>query len=176
MTVASFDGVNRIITLASGVSLPASGVLLTDAESEIYSEWKRFSAINDNLKFAPAFRTIGGDPLGGGIDVGAYFFLQNQTRTTAAGGWRIKPPEHDGFFEIEGNIFGEDADEPVFSGTIGNFSSVLRLTTSSLTQLATLEGVAAEVWATTVSGNQSIDSFGEFVSKLLTVAKFIGLK
>ena len=175
MTVATFNGSDRIITLASGVP-PASGVNLTNAESEMYSEWKRFSITGDNLKFAPAFRTIGGDPLGGSIEVGAYFFLQNQPRTTAAGGWVIKPPEHDGFFEIEGNIFGEDANEPVFSGTAGDFSSVVRLSTSSLTQLATLEGVAAQVWAATVSENQSIDSFGEFVAKLLTVAKFIGLK
>ena len=176
MTIATFDGANRLITLASGTVLPASGVLITNAESEIYSEWKRFSLLTDNLKFAPAFRTIGGNPLGGGINVGAYFFLQNQPKTTAAGGWIIKPPEHDGFFEIEGNIFGEDASAPIFSGTVGNFSSVVRLTTSSLTQLASLEGVAAEVWATTVSGNTTVDSFGEFVSKLLTVAKFLGLK
>ncbi len=175
MTLATFDGAARIITLASGIP-PASGINITDAESEIYSEWKRFTVSGSNLKFAPAFRTIGGDPLGGGLEAGAYFFLQNQPRSTAAGGWIIKPFEQDGNFEIVGNLFGQDPNEPLFSGTLGNFSSSLRLTTSSLTQLASLEGVAASVWATTVSGNTATDSFGDFVSRLLTVAKFLGLK
>jgi hypothetical protein len=183
MTVATFDGQNRIVTLASGLPA-ASGVNITDAESEIYSEWKRWIAISDNTKFAPAFRTIGGDPLGGGVDAGAYFFLQNQVRSTAEGGWTIKPPEHSGDFEIVGNIFGEDATQPVFSGTSGTFNTSVRLTTSSLTQQvtadvgATSSGIAEAVWAQPIATETTpAGSFGEYVAtKLLTVAKFLGLK
>ena len=133
MAVSIFDGIGRIITLASGIPI-SSGTNFTDAESEMYSEWKRWAKLSDNAKFAPAFRTIGGDPLGAGVDAGAFFFLQNQARTVSEGGWVIKPPEQSGIFEIVGNVFAENSDNTVFSGTAGAFTTQIRLTTSSLTQ------------------------------------------
>jgi hypothetical protein len=162
MTVSTFNGVNRIITLASGIP-PASGTNFTDAEAEMYSEWKRWAKLSDNAKFAPAFRTVGGDPLGAGVDAGAYFFLQNQARAVAEGGWIIKAPEQDGDFEVVGNVFGEDSTFPLFSGTGGTFTTQIRLTTSSLTQQVNVQEILAildqsEVSNATFAGTVTIDT------------------
>ncbi len=118
----SFDGPNLTITLDSGV---------TDIDViDIYSRWKDWVKLGTNSGFPAAFRVIGGDPLGGGIFAGSYFFLQNQD------GWRIKPPEEDIQQQLNGNLYPEDALTTFLLGTTGSFNTAIRLSTSSLTQLA----------------------------------------
>lgn len=116
----TFDGPNTTITLDSGVTL-------VDAV-EIYSAWKEWVKLPGNAGFLPAFRVIGGDPLGPGLFAGSYFFLQNQF------GWRIKPPEEDIIITLTGNVYAEATATPIFSGTTGSFNTSIRLQTSSLTQ------------------------------------------
>lgn len=117
----TFDGPNTTITLDSGVtSVSVAG---------LYSDWKEWVRISDNAKFPQAFRVIGGDPLGGGISAGSYFFLQNQK------GWRIRPPEEDISLELVGNLFAEDPGAGLLIPTIGNFNTFVRVSTSSLTQV-----------------------------------------
>ena len=118
----SFDGDNKVITLASGVSS-------VDA-SDIYSRWKDWAATADNAKFEPAFRVIGGDPLGGGQFAGSYFFLRNDY------GWTIKPPEEDIVITVNGNLFPENPAAAFLVPTTGSFNTSIRLQTSSLTQVA----------------------------------------
>ncbi len=79
MTVAQFDGDNLIIKLT------ALGEY--DAKSEIYSEWKRWAALSDNLKYPKAFDTVGGDELSPGQSIAPYFFCRNEL------GWRIETPD-----------------------------------------------------------------------------------
>ncbi len=137
----SFDGPNTTITLDSGVT--------SVTVQEVYSRWKDWVAASDNAKYLPAFRVIGGDPLGGGISAGAYFFLRNDN------GWKIKPPEEDISIDLEGNLYPQDAlGSAVIAGTTGNYNSDIRLTTSSLTQVvSTGSGLSAseqtklqEIW------------------------------
>lgn len=67
----TFDGENRIIYVNDGV---------TDLEikSELYSAWKEWaSSTPDNATWAPAIRTIGGDPTVGAQRAGDIYFLQN---------------------------------------------------------------------------------------------------
>ena len=66
MPVAQFDGDNLIIKLPS--------LDVYDGKSEIYSEWKRWSLLDDNLGYPQAFDTTGGDPLGPGQSIAPYFF------------------------------------------------------------------------------------------------------
>lgn len=119
-----FDGPNLTITLEAGVTTVDAG--------EIYSRWKDWVVQSDNAKFLEAFRVIGGDPLGGGLSAGSYFFLQNQY------GWRIKPPEEDIVITITGNIFAENPASPIFNATTSNFNTSIRLQTSSLTQVVSV--------------------------------------
>lgn len=68
----TFDGVNRLIILGSEVTS-------IDIKVDIYSAWKRWVLIDDNSKYLPALRTIGGDPapLGSGRFAGDIYFLLN---------------------------------------------------------------------------------------------------
>ena len=69
----------------------------TISATEIYSQWVDWVAIGDNSKYLPAFRSVGGDDLGGGISIPAYFFLQNS--------WRVRPMESTHALTITGNLF-----------------------------------------------------------------------
>jgi hypothetical protein len=74
MAKVSFNGNTRIITV-----LPS--VTTLDVQIDLYSEWKRWSILDNNLRYLQAFRTFGGDPTVSGQFAPRYFFLMN--------GWRI---------------------------------------------------------------------------------------
>jgi hypothetical protein len=74
MAKVQFDGVNREINVLSGTTN-------LDVQIDLYSEWKRWSAEENNLKYLQAFRTFGGDQTIAGQFAPRYFFLTN--------GWRI---------------------------------------------------------------------------------------
>ena len=69
-----FDGPNKEIIVSEFVS----GI---DIKTDIYSDWKEWVQLYDNAKYLPAIRTIGGDPVGGGLFAGDIYFLIN--------GWRV---------------------------------------------------------------------------------------
>lgn len=115
----TFDGANRIIQI---------GGAQTDlAAQDIYEAWKEW-VLAGNAQFPPAFRSIGGDPLGAGVAAGAYFFLNN------VDAWRLRPEAFDHELVISGNLFGEDPGTPLFLSTVGDYQVLIRLQTSSLTQ------------------------------------------
>lgn len=117
---ATFDGVNLLIVLDSDPVL--------DVAIDLYSDWKEWTKIGDNGKYPPAFRTIGGDPLGGTLKAGAFFFLQNQY------GWRIRPAEQDYELVVIGNLYPEIGSIPMFVPTLGEFTVPIMLERASLTQ------------------------------------------
>jgi hypothetical protein len=100
MTVAQFDGDNLIIKLT------ALGEY--DAKSEIYSEWKRWTALSDNLKYPKAFDTVGGDELSPGQAIAPYFFCRNEL------GWRIETPDTTGDVNVIGNLVRRDTSLPLY--------------------------------------------------------------
>ncbi len=59
-------------------------VTTLDIRQDVYSAWKEWMLIDDNSKYLPALRTIGGDPapLGSGRFAGDIYFLIN--------GWQIQ--------------------------------------------------------------------------------------
>lgn len=154
---------------------------MLDVGEDIYTAWKEWIVLSDNIKYPAAFRVVGGDPLGGGLNAGSYFFLQNQN------GWRIKPPEEDIVITLTGNLYPEDVNEDLFNATDGDFNTSIRLSTSSLTQEKVIvsgsgvtnqdkRDIAAEVWDAIIDDHTTSGSAGEFVKKkLLTVAKFLGI-
>lgn len=109
----SFDGPNLLITLDVGVTS-------VDVEVDLYSDWKEFFKTGTNSRFPLAFRgSVAGDPLTTGLDLGGYFFFQNQL------GWRIKPPEENATITFEGNLVAEDDTLPIFVTTDGTFTVLI---------------------------------------------------
>ena len=103
-----------------------------DAQVDFYSDLKEFwlASTNGEIAVEFPFRTIGGDPIGGGLKAGAFFFLRNDL------GWRIRPQEANHELTINGNLYPEDANLPMFVPTVGNYTVTIGLNRSSLTQLA----------------------------------------
>ena len=66
-------------------------------KDDIYSAWVRWVEINENYRYLPAFRYIGGDPIGGGQYSGEMFFLQN--------GWQIVADHN---VLVDGIIYHDD--------------------------------------------------------------------
>jgi hypothetical protein len=111
-----FDGPNLTITLDA----PSSGTLNVDVEADLYSEWKEWSLLSDNIKYPPAFeRVVGGDPLSPGIAAGAYFLLNNLE------GWRIKPFEANHTVFLTGNLAAADPDLSLTDPTDGGFTVLI---------------------------------------------------
>jgi len=123
-----FDGPNRRIVLE------ASDGNTVEAQ-DIYSRWKDWVATGDGPQYPNAFTTIGGDPLGGGLFAGSYFFLNT------ADGWLVRPREESHNLVITGNLYPLVAGSPMFSPTLGVYQISIRLQSSSLTQALTTGGV-----------------------------------
>lgn len=88
---------------------------------ELYSDWKRWIYQDgENLKYLPAFRTIGGDPIGGGAYVGFYLFLRNDF------GWRLVPPNTNNItISVEGSLFGESPNVAIMDQISGNTTQLI---------------------------------------------------
>ena len=117
----TFDGPNKVI------SYDDAGASVTIEARDLYSRWKDWLAVG-NAQYPPAFRTIGGDPLGGAVQAGDYYFLNN------ADGWRLRPKEADHELVIVGNLYGENPALPVFAATLSTFNVLVQRSLSSLTQ------------------------------------------
>lgn len=111
-----FDGDTMTITLSSGDEQVTV--------AEIYSAWKDWVK-DSHAQYLPAFRVVGGDPLGGGVYAATNVFVQNDV------GWRIKPPEEEIQIEIVGNLYPEDPGDPWLAPTTGNFDTCVTRTLSS---------------------------------------------
>lgn len=105
----TFDAANKRIILDS---------TFVDVK-DIYSRWKEWVQTGDNSKYLPAFRAIGGDPLGAGLYISLYTFLIN--------GWRLRPMESNHTLNIHGNITVEEGGDPVVP-TIGTYKVLVQYT------------------------------------------------
>jgi hypothetical protein len=90
----TFDGVNKRIIVGSLVNS-------IDVKSNIYSDWKEWVRLYDNSKFLPAIRTIGGDPVGGGLFAGDIYFLIN--------GWKVEVSSE---LSINGILYDDSGSSP----------------------------------------------------------------
>lgn len=170
-----FDG--PTLTIEGDPLAVINGVFQFTA-TEIYSEWVDWVAQSDNLKYPPAFSTVGGDPLGGGQYIGGYIFIRNDL------GWRLKPPDVGSIqVVIDGNFYSQDSNTATFIPYSGVLTTIL-MRVSQMTQgivtgggIGTVEEVRDAVWNAQLTSYQASGSIGEYLyKKLLTVAKFIGIK
>ena len=89
-----FDGPTRTITLSPGT--------VTMSVPGLYSAWVDWVAQSDNMKYLPAFRTVGGDVVDAvaGTTIPAYCYLLN--------GWHIHPDMANHTLNVTGGILLRD--------------------------------------------------------------------
>ena len=169
MAKVSFDGPNKLIIVNNGITE-------LDAKIDLYSDWKEWVLQNDNAKYLPAFLVIGGEPVGPGEYAGSTFFVINN--------WKLRPFEASHSLKIIGNIVGENGTDFIIP-TIGSYTVSIQYKFSSLAQGVdtsgtpgpTLSDIVNGIWNAPTTNHTASGSFGAFIqSKLLTVAKFLGLK
>lgn len=125
----TFDSENSLIILGPGVTAVSA--------EQLYAAWKQWVLVDTNSRYLPAFApSVGGEPLGGGLSVGAYFFLQN--------GWRIRPHEANHVLNITGNLYPIPDTAALIQPTIGNFNVTVLFTRSSIATIVTTGSVAQE--------------------------------
>jgi len=174
-----FDG--PALTIEGDPSEVVGGVFQFDAV-EIYSAWVNWITQADNLKYVPAFSTAGGDPLGGGTFLGKFIFIRNDL------GWKFVPPNTGTDIKviITGNFYSSSDIDQVYAPWPG-VATTIQSRVSQLTQLISVSTplveqanpteVANEILNSQIGTSRPIGSLGEFLAKkVLTIAKFIGLK
>lgn len=161
----TFDGPNKLIIINNGYDN-------IDAQVDIYSDWKEWVIQQDNSKYLPALRTVGGDPIGGGQSISGYYFLIN--------GWRVRPYEGNHFLTVLGNLYVDEGGAP-FVPTLGTYQVVVSLQVSpqSLTNTVTTTAAsltdqektqiavesATKVWEQSTTSPVS-GSYGELVDSI----------
>ncbi len=124
--VATYDAVNKLITLTAA---PVGGFVTVDVQKDLYSaaknDWLSDPVLN---RFTFPWRTVGGDDVGGGKAVGAYFFLRNDL------GWRIRPYDADHELILVGQLFGQDGAQQVVVPTTSSHQVLVQAERSLLTQ------------------------------------------
>lgn len=126
---------------------------------EIYSRWKEWVQAG-NAGFDQAMRTVGGDPLGGGIFVSQYYFLEN--------GWRVRPMEASHTLVIAGNLGVDGGGDPVVP-TLGTFKVLVQYTVPVQAQaIATSGGGSSSSPAQIAAAVRT-----ELTAELAKIAQFV---
>lgn len=206
-----FDGINRIIYVHPEVTE-------LNIRTDVYTSWVDWMVIRDHLKFLPAMRTTGLDPIGGGVYTGDVYFLIN--------GWKLSVDTRK--VKITGVLFSDDYDtayytpemvaqypvsvsslvttttiyQNVVTGTAATPAEIWEHATRTLTTNAggatleeienstvlakqstlletkvVAEHVGDQVWSAPIAIMTDPTTIGGYIGKkLLSVAKFIGLK
>lgn len=169
-----FDGTTRLIHVHPEV---------TDLSirSDVYSAWVNWVALYDNLKFAPAIRYSGLDPIPGG-QTGDSYFLMN--------GWRLIIDLTK--VRVVGVLYSENFETAFYDSNLKpqHPATVASLVMSSVTKENVVTGNISDITvptaqeiATTVA--QTLPGSAEvanavwahsWTAKLLTIAKYLGLK
>lgn len=165
-----FDGASKVIYVHPEVTS-------LDIRADVYSGWVDWVVLRDNSKFLPALRYTGFDPIGGGQFTGDSYFLTN--------GWKLSINLSK--VRVTGVLFSDNYDTAYYTPSL---AAQYPATVSALVNTVSVAGgsgaSAAELWAysnrtistniPTASENATAVWVHSFAAKLLTVAKFIGLK
>ena len=164
------DGVSKIIFVRAGVTQ-------LDIKNDVYSSWINWVNLNDNLKYLPALRYTGFDPIGSGVYTGDTYFLIN--------GWKLSLDFK--VVKVSGVLYSDDYSTAYYTPEI---VAQYPVTVSSVVNTVSTSGAggasASDIWSYSNRGlstpipttTEIADSVWghSFVSKILTVAKFLGLK
>jgi len=165
-----FNGESKTITVHPGVTS-------LDIRADVYSAWVDWLVLRDNTKYQPAIRYAGYDPIGGGQFTGDTYFLTS--------GWKLLVNVSQ--VRITGVLFSDDYDTAYYTPAL---EAQYPATVSSLVNTVTIVGTEAvtalDLWnynnrslsVAPPTAEQIADAAWahSFANKLLTVAKFLGLK
>jgi hypothetical protein len=166
----TFDPANRLIIITDDTTLNVISM---------YSRWKEWVRTSDNAKYPPAFSTVGGEAIdaSAGTAVPMYAFLKN--------GWRIRPKEASHTLSVVGGVILVEGGGDPFVNTIGNYN--IRVNFSQPVQAITVStgaggggATAAEVrdavWNTQLSNHSTPGSMAEYIKKIPTLGKLLGIR
>ena len=168
-----FDGPNKYIVINEGFTV-------IDVQEDVYSAWKEWVRQLDHSKYEQALTAIGGDPITDTQSVGITYFLEN--------GWRLKLPETDGVYLIDGNLYTREPGQSPVVPPDGDFDTSVEFTRSNLVDIVTTSGdsnisnadliaISDAVWDKLLVDIQVENSIGVYVrKKLLNRNKFLGLQ
>lgn len=165
-----FDGINKIIYVHPEVTD-------LDIRTDVYSAWVDWLVLRDNSKFLAAMRYTGFDPIGGGQYTGDTYFLIN--------GWKLSVDLSK--VRVTGVLFSDDYDTAFYTTSmVPQYPATVASLVNTVSVAGGSGASAAELWA---YSNRSLSTAPptaveianatwahSFASKLLTVAKFLGLK
>ena len=129
------DGLNKVIIVNPGVTE-------LNVKEDIYSSWKEWFILNENAKWLPALRVVGGDPISAGRFLGTTYFLIN--------GWKIRTWEGDHRLIVNGNIYTDDGSE-VFVPTLNSYNTEISINNSNLVDTVSIEGSSGGIDKTAVA-------------------------
>ncbi len=162
MTI-SFDGPNKLAILSSGTT--------TLNVKDFWSRWVDWWVTGDNSKWPLALAQVGGneiDPIEG-TAIPPYIYCLN--------GWRIRPQEASHTLSVTGGTLLVEGGGDPFVNTIGSYN--VRIRYSQPVQAITVNtggGSSSDPWSADLSGYTSGTAGHYIYTKILTVAKFLGLK
>jgi hypothetical protein len=90
----------------------------------VYSQWKVWAALSDNIKYPPAFRVVGGDPISDIQNLGSTFFLLFP--------WKFRPAELSHRLVMSGNLYTDPAGSSPFVPTLGSYTVLIESAVSNL--------------------------------------------
>jgi len=126
----TFDGELKLVIVNQGITN-------LNIKDDVYSNWKEWLSVYDYMKYEQAFRSVGGDPLPSGDNLGSTFFLMN--------GWKMRTWEGNHTLDVVGNIYTESG-QPVFVLTLGSWNILVNNTVSNLIDKVNNDLVAGLVW------------------------------
>lgn len=165
-----FDGINKIIYVHPEVTS-------LDIRVDVYSRWIDWVVLRDNMKFLPVIRYTGYDPIGAGQFTGDTYFLIN--------GWKLSVDLSK--VRVTGVLYSDDYDTAYYTPSMNaQYPATVSALVNTVQVTSTTSVTPEDLWAysnrtistpipTTVEITNATWSH-PFVSKLLTVAKFLGLK
>jgi hypothetical protein len=103
-----FNGTTKIITLTTGTT--------SVSVRDLWSRWIDWFLTDDNSKYLPAFKSVGGDDIdpSQGTKIPIYSFLEN--------GWKIKPQEANHILSINDGILLVNGGGDPFVNTTGAYT------------------------------------------------------
>lgn len=113
------------------------GVTSFDVKVDLYSDAKEHWLDGGNpMKFLFPIRSIGGDPVGGGVFAGDLYFLRD--------GWRVRPYEASHTLNITGNLFLDEGESGgAVVQTLGPYTVLVNIRNSSQVLAVSTGGTVA---------------------------------
>lgn len=164
----TFDGINRLIIVNNEVAS-------LDIRRDVYSEWVEWLQVDDNTKYLPAIRYSGLDPVPGGFTGDVYFLINGwklvvNLNTVRITGVLYSDNYDTAYYSTDGNL------SPQYPAVVSQLVSSVAVPTNTGISEDDLLNIATKVWGLT-KADMPVNGIGEWLyKKVLTVARFIGLK